>query len=71
MFVDVYKDNKRKQEVYLIYVDLYSVRESKMCCGLMDESLLTPMVTCGNVQRWPLRSWYVIIREVEDKVLRR
>lgn len=24
MFVDVYKDNKRKQEVYLIYVDLYS-----------------------------------------------
>lgn len=45
MFVHVYKDNKRKQEVYLIYVDLYSVRESEKYCGLVDETLLTLMVT--------------------------
>lgn len=61
MFVDVYKANKRKQEVYLIYVDLYSVCESEKYCGLVNETLLTLMVTCGNVQWWPLRSWYVII----------
>lgn len=41
MFVDVYKANKRKQEVYLIYVDLYSICESEKCCGLEDETFVT------------------------------
>lgn len=40
MLVDVYKANKRKQGVYLIYVDLYSIYESEKCCGLEDETFV-------------------------------